>query len=143
MDDAGNETGAAIAVVPVEGGELTYLTPFERYASAPDWSWATDEIVYSIELIGLKPTLEPDEETWNLFGIRPDGSAGRQITNLGDGERLHAPRWAPDGQAVIAKQFDHDAGGGRLVDAATGDVEPFRTGLDEARPLVRPFLSSQ
>lgn len=140
MDEAAVETGATIAVVPVAGGEPRHLTALEVFASSPDWSWVTDEIVYSVELLGLKSSPDPGDETWDLFGIAPDGSGQRRITNLPVGGRLLAPRWTSDGRGIVAKQFQPETmtGGGRLIDPVTGDVEPYLTGLEETRPLLRP-----
>ena len=140
LDDQADETGAAIAIVPAAGGEPRYLTEFEGFASAPDWGWVTDEIVFSVELLGLKPVPDP-AETWDLYGIRPDGSGSRQITSLPNGGRLLSPRWSPGGLLLIAKEFEAATmtGGGRQVDPATGEVKPFVTGLEETRPLIRPI----
>jgi Tol biopolymer transport system component len=139
MDDEADETGAAIATVPASGGEPRYLTEFDVFAGSPDWGWTSNEIVYDLSLAGLQRT-PPDESVgWELFGIKPDGSGLRQITSLGGGARLLAPRWTPDGRTIVAKQYDHNAGGGRLVDPGTGAVTPWVTGLEEARPLVRPL----
>ena len=140
MDDDAYETGAAIAVVPVTGGDPHYLTTFDQFASAPDWGWVTDEIVYSTELIGLKQASEPGDETWDLYAIKPDGSGARRITNVADGQRLLGPRWTPDGMSLTAKEFDEGPGGGRLVNPNTGEVKPFVTSVQQLRPLVRPIL---
>lgn len=139
MDDAGNETGAAIAVVPASGGELRYLTDFETFASFPDWGWATDEIVFTESLRGeqLEPT--PADASWNVFGIQPDGSGFRQVTEMPPGQRLVAVRWAPGENLLVAKQFDDIAGGGRTVDPTTGRVEPFVTDAQYSVPVPRPM----
>lgn len=141
MDEEAFETGAAIAIVDAAGGEPRYLVDFEVFAGDPDWSWATGEISYSVGLLGLQRNPPDDAVAFDLFAIRPDGTGARQVTRLTNGGRLHAPRWTPDGLSLLAKQFDHMAGGGRLVDAMTGEVEPFVTGLDETRPLVRPVAA--
>ena len=140
MDEAANETGATIAIVPAAGGEPRYLTGFEVFASSPDWGWVTDEIVYSVELLGLKASSDPGDETWDLYAIAPDGSGGRRITNLPAGDHLLAPRWSPGGSGIVAKQFQVEAmtGGGRWIDPVTGEAEPYLTGLEETRPLLRP-----
>lgn len=142
MDEGAFETGAAIAIVPAGGGEPRYLTDFEAFAGAPDWSWATNEIAYAVDLQDLQRTPPAESTTFDLFAIRPDGTGTRRITSLPTGGRLHSPRWTPDGRGIVAKQFDHGAGGSRLVDPATGLVEPFRFGLEETRPLVRPGVGS-
>jgi Tol biopolymer transport system component len=140
LDDQADETGAAIAIVAAAGGEPRYLAAFEQFASAPDWGWVTDEIVFSVELLGLKRVPDPGDETWNLHGVRPDGSEPRRVTSLPDGGRLLAPRWSPGGSLLIAKEFEAATmtGGGRRIDPTTGEVAPFVTGLEETRPLIRP-----
>jgi len=142
MDDEAFETGAAIAVVPLAGGEPRYLTAFDVFAGSPDWGWTRDEIVYAVDLAGFQRTPPGDDIAWELFAVKPDGTGLRQITTLGAGGRLHAPRWAPSGASIIAKQYDHNAGGGRLVEPVTGDVTAFLTGLEEARPLMRPAVTA-
>jgi Tol biopolymer transport system component len=142
MDDEAYETGAAIAIVDATGSDPRYIVDFEVFAGEPDWSWATSEIAYSVGLLGLQRTPPDDSVAFDLFAIRPDGTGARQVTNLADGGRLLAPRWTPDGRSLLAKQFDHMAGGGRLVDATTGSVEPFVTGLEETRPLLRPMSAT-
>lgn len=141
MDEAAYETGAAIAIVDAAGGEPQYLVDFEVFAGNADWSWATGEIVYEVGLLGLQRTPPDDSVAFDLFAIQPDGSGARQVTHLANGGRLHSPRWTRDGLSILAKQFDHMAGGGRLVDAVTGTVEPFMTGLNETRPLIRPVAA--
>lgn len=139
MDDEAYETGAAIAVVPVTGGDPRYLTKFDQFASSPDWGWVTDEIVYSTELIGAKRTPSPGDETWDIHAIKPDGSGARRITNVAKGQRLLGPRWTPDGMSLTAKEYDDGPGGGRMVDPNTGEVKPFLTSMQQLRPLVRPI----
>lgn len=138
LDGEAYETGAAIAVVPVAGGELQYLTGFDVFAGSPDWGWTSNEIVFAVDLAGFQAVPPADDVAWELFAINPDGTGLRQVTSLGGGARLHAPRWSPDGLTILAKQYDHNAGGSRLVDPKTGAVTPWLTGLDEARPLIRP-----
>jgi Tol biopolymer transport system component len=139
MDADANETGAAIAVVTAAGGDVRYLTRFESFAGVPDWGWTTNEILYDISLSGFQRTPPADSVSWDLFGIKPDGTEARRITSLQGGARLLAPHWTPDGRSIIAKQYDHNAGGGRKVDPVTGVVSAYLTSLDEARPLLRPI----
>lgn len=138
MDAEAFETGAAIAVVPAAGGKPRYLTSFETFAGSPDWSRTSHEIVYAVDLQDLQRTSPGDDVAFDLFTVRSDGTGERRITSLPNGGRLHSPRWTPGGATLIAKQFDHMAGGSRLVDPATGAVEPFVFGLDETRPIPRP-----
>ena len=143
MDDAGNETGAAIAVVSAAGGEPRYLTEFDIFASFPDWGWVSNEIVFSEYLLLYKETQEPGDETRDLFAIRPDGSGFRQITHMPQGQRLVSVRWAPDNDLLMAKQFDDASGGGRTVDPATGRVEQFVTDALYSVPVPRPTPIAQ
>lgn len=137
MDDEAFETGAALAVVPAAGGEPTYLTKFDAFASSPDWSWANDEIVFSTDLMDAQRSLPTDQNTWNLWGVQPDGSGLRRITNLPDGGRLKGPIWTPDGNALFA--YDLVASQGVKVDPRTGAVEPSPTGANGTRPSLRPL----
>ena len=137
MDADAYDTGAAIAIVPVAGGEPRYLTEFEMFASAPDWSWATNEIAFSRDLIETKRAPEPGDDTRDLYGIRPDGSGLRTITKARTGQALKGPRWTPNGTAITA--YDTMLPGGVLVDPATGSFEPFVTTLPFTRPVVRPM----
>ena len=139
MDDASFETGASIAVVPVAGGKPRYLTDFDSFATSPDWGWVTNEIVYGMDLIGLKQTPGPDDDTWDLYAVRPDGSGARRITNVPKGQLLQSPRWTPDGTRLTA--YDHLSGGGILVDPTTGTFEHFVTSGTFTRPLIRPLPS--
>jgi Tol biopolymer transport system component len=139
MDAEAYDTGAAIAVVPATGGEARYLTNFDLFASAPDWGWVTNEIVFSVELAGAKRDPDP-RATFDLWAIRPDGSKLRQITNLAEGRRLLVPRWTPDGTRLVSKEYEGtDYGGGRLVDPVSGSVDLFVTDLIYSRPLIRPL----
>jgi Tol biopolymer transport system component len=139
MDDQANETGAALAIVPVTGGEPRYLTEFEAFASSPDWGLVTDEIVFAESLRVYQRTPDPADRAWNLFAIEPDGSGLRQITSMPPGRRMVAARWTPDGQHLVAKEYDDIASGGRLVDPATGTFEPFVTDELYSVPLPRPL----
>lgn len=137
MDDEAYETGAAIAVVPVTGGEPRYLTEFDQFASQPDWGWATDEIVFSKDLLDGKRSPDAGDETRDLFGIQPDGSGLRQITHAAPGEQFRGPRWAPDGSAITS--YEVKLGGGIVVDPISGAFKPLVTTGDYARPVIRPL----
>jgi Tol biopolymer transport system component len=136
LDDGAFDLGAAIGVVPATGGEHSVLTRFETFGSLPDWSWQTDEIVYSIQYLDFQRALRPDQETWDLFAIRADGSDARRITNVEPGVKLVAPRGTPDGSAITA--YDRTTFRPVLVDPTTGAVEAFATPGVETRPLLRP-----
>ncbi len=135
MDDDGYETGAAIAVVPATGGELRYLTAFEAFAFYPDWSWATNTIVFDTETIVDQKAPGALADTSNLSVIQPDGSGLRQITDVAQGKRIIQPTWTPDGTFVIADFADIWLG--VRVELATGDVQEF-SGCCVSHPRLRP-----
>jgi Tol biopolymer transport system component len=121
MDESGNETGAAVGIVPVSGGGISYLTDFDRFAYYPDWSWASDTIVFSTEALGYQAQPGAGDDTWNLWTIRPDGSDLRQVTDVPPGTRLWQPSWTPDGTRIIANRESDRVG--VLVEPTTGLVE--------------------
>lgn len=136
MDDEAFDTGAGVAIVPVSGGEPRFITDLEQFGSVPDWGWKTNEIVYSVQLLDAQRQLRPDQVTWDLYGVRPDGSNKRQITHVEKGHRLLGPRWTADGTAITA--YDATAEQPVLVDPVTGAITPFATPGVETRPLLRP-----
>ena len=128
MDDQANETGSAIAVVPVTGGEPRYLTSFDAFAYNPDWSWVTDEIVFDDDM-------DPTTVTADIFLVRPDGSGLSQLTNALPGETIRGARWTPDGTGITAYDFSL---GGIRIDPLSGRYMPFATPEGESRAQVRP-----
>ena len=140
MDDEAFDTGAALAVVPVAGGKVRYLTDFDVFATTPDWSWATGEIVFATDLLGAQKTLGADQQTWDLWGLKPDGSGLHRFTHLAAGERLRSPKWSPDGRQIFA--FDDVNELAVTVDPATGSVTPLPTGANGYRPTLRPLATS-
>lgn len=137
LDDDAYETGAAIAIVPMTGGEPRYLTEWEKFASPPDWGWVTGEIVFSTNLLDEKRTPDPGDDTRELYGINPDGSGLRAITHAQAGQAFRSPRWTPDGTAITA--YDTSLGGAVTVDPETGAVRPFVTTAPYTPPVVRPI----
>ena len=140
FDASGNETGSSFGVVPLTGGSVKPILPFEEFAYAADWGWATDTLVFSVE---SQEFAAPDHKPtrWNLFIINPDGSNRRALTNVGPGEGFSLPMWSADG-SLIAATMDTtlDAPGGQMavvVDPATGTMTPLADPVsDYAR--VRP-----
>jgi dipeptidyl aminopeptidase/acylaminoacyl peptidase len=126
FDDTGNETGSSFGIVPsAGGGTLTPMLPFEEYAYAADWSWATGALVFSVEAQQYASP-DPRVSPWDLFEIQPDGTGRRTITDVGEEPRLSLPRWSPDG-ALIGASSDTTPGvpGGIeavVVDAVTGAI---------------------
>jgi len=137
MDPEAFETGAALAIIPATGGEPRYITSFEQFASSHDWSPATDEIAFTTESIEFKKTRMPGDETWNLWGVKPDGSGLRQITSLPTGGQLRGARWMPDG--LLLGSYHVTAGQVVFVDAATGEITPGLMTGPETIPVPRPL----
>ena len=135
MDAEGFETGAAIAVVPATGGKLRYLTKFDAFGYYPDWSWATNMIVFDNETIVDQKAPRPADDTSNLYAIQPDGTGLRQITDVAKGTRIIQPTWAPDGKSIIADFADVWLG--VRVDPTTGEVEQFGD-CCVSHPRLRP-----
>jgi Tol biopolymer transport system component len=132
MDDDGNETGSAVAVVSVDGAPPRYLTKFDSFAYVPDWSRTEDLILYSDE---TRAGQQPPGDVWTLFTIRPDGSGARQVTHATVQTRLRNASWTPDGAGIIAVL---DASAQIvLVDPATGAITTIG-GADTAHPRVQP-----
>jgi hypothetical protein len=136
MDDEAYETGAAIGVVPVTGGEPRFITDFAQFGYRADWG-PTGQIVYSVQMLELQRTVPPSQDTWDLFAIRGDGSGARQITHVTPGTRLGGPTWAPDGRAITA--WDRTSGGPVTIDPTTGEVEAFGLPGLEGVPVLRPL----
>ena len=60
----------------------------DEQAAHPDWSPATDQIVYQ----------SPASSSWDLYVINADGTALRQLTSDPGIEGL--PAWSPDGEWI-------------------------------------------
>lgn len=131
---AEEETGSAIAVVPVAGGELRYLTDFALFGYAPDWG-PNDQIVFSTQTIEFKKTPDRGDTTWDLYVVKADGTGLRRLTRVDPGIRLWNPIWTPDGTSILAAEQ-----GARLlfsVDPTTGALDKIG-GAAPARALLRP-----
>jgi Tol biopolymer transport system component len=107
------------------------LTDPTLFASWGDWNPAGDLIVYA-----ALPT--PDAEAPELFTIRPDGSEGRQLTNLAvEGSSAIEPTFDLDGASVVF--VDGSSGALRRADLATGAVtNPFTVDVVGNHPNPRP-----
>lgn len=135
MDAASDETGAAIAIVSADGGELRYLTDFPAYAYAPDWNFATGEIVFGPTVRESAADFKQDE-TWDVWAIQPDGTALREITHAEPGEQVKGAKWTPDGATILARSTTR---GIVSIDPTTGEMTPL-PGLpdDVTSPKLRP-----
>jgi Tol biopolymer transport system component len=138
MDDDGNETGSAIATVPVAGGKLTYLTKFKEFAYFPDWNPVTGSIVYTPAMREFQKDVNMADETWDVFVVEPDGTGSRQVTKAADGEQFKGAKWTPDGSTILA--WSSRVGSVR-IDPESGTLEkinaPANTGAPRQRPNAR------
>lgn len=137
-----NEAGSTIGVVSAAGGEVRELVDPTLFAYAPDWNAESGEIVYSTETIQYRASAQAGDDTWNLWGIAPDGSNLRQITDVPAGQRLFQPTWSPDGEAIVATLQTGGADTRRavLVDPTTGAITPVSTTLSthaRLQPVAR------
>ncbi|MEO6512145.1 MAG: hypothetical protein ABIO16_14200 [Nocardioides sp.] len=136
MDDEANETGAAIAVVDAKGGRPTYLTDFDRYLYAPDWNTRTGEIVAGTSLREFAPNVDLGKETWDVWGLRPDGSHLRQITHASPRQRFAGAKWTPDGARILAFDFKHYTS--VEIDPVTGHASKIHGPVNTTSPKLRP-----
>ena len=90
-------TGTAIAVfrkTDTGWSTPTVITPFDDFASRPDWHRSKDLIVFS--------TNEENDKPSNLYTIRPDGTELTPVTTFGPGgDRPSQPTWTPDGRIIF------------------------------------------
>ena len=129
FDDNGNEIGSAIGVVAIDSGTLTPLVDPATFAYAPDWNSVTGEIVYSTETREFRSGGITNDDTWNLFAIRPDATHQRTITSLPAGERLKMPYWSLDGTTLFAVYYRQGIYSEVHIDATTGTITPISTGV--------------
>jgi Tol biopolymer transport system component len=137
MDQDAYETGAALATVPVTGGEPRFLTAFHDFGYAPDWSWARNEIVFSTDIRSASRDFDPMTAASDLYVIHPDGSGLHKVTDAAKGQVLRSPRWSPDGSEIMA--YDESVPGGVRIDPDTGRIRPFVTTGTQFRPQLRPM----
>lgn len=95
-------TGEAIAVTTLNGDTWStprVITPFDDFATRPDWHPTDDLIVFATHDVGY---LQSTDKPSNLFTVRPDGSALTQVTDFGPGEeRASQPTWTRDGRIIF------------------------------------------
>jgi Tol biopolymer transport system component len=136
MDDDANETGAAVAVVPATGGEPTYVSQFDQFLYAPDWSARTGEIVASTAVREYVLGVDLATETWDIWGVMPDGSHLRRITHAKPGQRFAGGKWTPDGSWILAFDFKRNAS--VKIDPDTGRQVPIKAPTNTVSPRLRP-----
>jgi hypothetical protein len=77
----------------------TVITPYDDFASTPDWSRSNGLIVFSINDYS---DFQDSDKPSNLFTIKPDGTALTPVTHLGPGEaRASQASWTPDGRIIF------------------------------------------
>lgn len=129
--NADDVTGVTLSVVSAETGELVQaLTDPALFAATADWNPVTGEIVYSA-------LATPDAERPGLFGVLPDGTGLRPLTDLAAEAAATEPSVSADGSTVV---FVSDGPTGLLqVDADSLEVEPaFASPLIARHPRHRP-----
>ena len=103
FDEDGDFTGEAIAVSTLEEDTWStpvVITPFEEYATRPDWHPTDGLLVFVTHDVGY---LQSTDEPSNLFTVRPDGTELTQITDFDRGEdRASQPTWTSDGRIIFA-----------------------------------------
>lgn len=126
LDDAFNQTGAALATVPVTGGDLTWLTDFDQFAYYPSWNATTNEILFGQEPILWSALADRDAQPLNLWTISPDGTELTQVTDVAQGEQVIQSSWTPDGDQIIATFVNKDGTRLAWIDPQTGAITPIR-----------------
>lgn len=109
MDADGNETGAAIGIVPVTGGAISHLRDFDTFAYYSDRSWATDTIVHSTEALTYKAAPRSRSS--------PTGPPPSPIRACSPRRRRPSPRTA-DGGPGVGRPCSHPPG------SPAGPVDP-------------------
>jgi Tol biopolymer transport system component len=109
----GGEGTSDIAIVPAAGGQPIHLTD-DGQSWNPGWSPDGSLIVFSA------PSPE-DEDNFDLWVMRPDGSHRRPLLDSGGNDYL--PVWSPDGSRI---QFTSDVAGNRDVWVADADGSGLR-----------------
>jgi Tol biopolymer transport system component len=109
----GGEGTSDIAIVPAAGGEPIHLTD-DGQSWNPGWSPDGSFIVFSA------PSPK-DEDNFDLWVMRPDGSHPRTLLDSGGNDYL--PVWSPDGSRI---QFTSDVAGNRDVWVADADGSGLR-----------------
>jgi len=102
FDENDENVGEAIAVMKRTGGTWsvpTVITPFDDFATRPDWHPTDDLIIFVTHDVGA---FQSTEDPSNLFTIRSDGTGLTQVTQFGPGEdRASQPSWTSDGRIVF------------------------------------------
>jgi len=118
---------ACVVLVPVGlGAQEDRVTQLAREVGTKGW------IVYAAR---------GESGTWDLFLMRPDGSARRNITNTPEYEE-GGPRFSPDGRQLLYRRFangtviHHDLWGfqGDLMIAGPDGLAPVQIGGDREFP---------
>ena len=115
--------GRALFIIDVDGGDQRQLTPWETGASgAPDWSAATDRIVF-------RKVADEEAGVGNFFTIRPDGTSLTQITDFTDTVISHKVGFSSDGLWLV---FAKTPPGGRntvfVQNTEGSDLQPVTNG---------------
>ena len=108
--NSGTETGSAIWVIGLDGGEPRRLTEPTLFATFPDWNPVSHVIAFSTYDLGA---FQATDEPSNLYLINPDGGGLEQLTNLPrEDVRISQPSWTPDGSRLIFTMVGSETSGG-------------------------------
>jgi Tol biopolymer transport system component len=123
---SGTETGCRIKIVSLRDGHARPLTSFDQFGFHPDWSSTGQLITFdTYDLLAFQGSA-PDGS--NLYTIRPDGHAPRQLTHFRTGgNRVSAATFTPDGKRIT---FTYQVGGRRragIISSGGGAIRTVRT----------------
>jgi Tol biopolymer transport system component len=100
FNQGGEETGAAIAILPAAGGSPNRIVDWAEFAGYPDWNPVDGRIVY----VGNE--LNPDGGPIALFTANADGTGVTQLTAASIAAHPTSPAWSHDGAWVLFVDFD-------------------------------------
>jgi len=139
LSASGEAIGSALFVTDLAGSHERQLTPWDLFASYPDWG-PDGRIVFST--YSDLDILPPPTKASNILVIMANETGSIPVTTFAGNMRGTQPRWTPDGTAII---FTEDDLARSLRQIAT--IKPDGTALGLAtriavrgtRPEVRPI----
>jgi len=129
--------GSRLGMVSATGGEVTWLTEFDQYASAPEWD---EQIFYNTFDLG---NMHEVTKASNIYWVQPDGTKSGQVTDGTDpAHRVAQARMLPDGSGLIAScAYGNPVAGVQicLVDLSSGEESFNKDAIFGARPDMMPL----
>jgi Tol biopolymer transport system component len=156
--EAPGPSGSAVAIVDTTqpAAAAVLLTDWALFAAYPDWSWATDTIVFSTYDLGRRDAgdfTDPSPPS-DLYTVKPDGTGLTQLTHNPSGTTLirnrtasgplsAQPTWSPDGTSIIFVQVDGNTWPGWATAVMDADGSGLRTAVGTdfvvgTHPRLRP-----